>query len=192
MIFKTVLNKLPSNKTMINMAVSFFVEFAPIFIFVYSYKYLHIYKATFLLMIATIVATLFSYIKQKRIPYVGLYVALLTVIFGYITIAYHIPKFIQIKDTIYDVTFAITLIMGLMFNKNILHFSLNSSIPMSKDAWTKITYGWIVWFILCATMNEYVRRNFDIGIWINYKAGVFFASILFGIISGIIFYRKEK
>lgn len=195
MLLNSILNKfphLPSKRVIHNMILSFFVEFSPLFVFVYSYKYLHIYKATFLLMIATIIATFFSYVKQKRIPYVGLYVALLTIIFGYITIAYHVPKFIQIKDTIYDITFALTLIVALMFKKNILHFTLNSSIPMAKEAWVKITYGWIFWFTLCAVLNEFVRRNFEIGTWVTYKTSIFFFSIIFGLVSGVIFYQKEK
>ena len=129
-------------------------------------------------MIATIIATFISYVKQKRIPYMGLYVALLTIIFGYITIAYRIPKFIQIRDTIYDLTFALTLILGLIFKKNILHFALNSSIAMSKEAWNKITHSWISYFILCAILNEYIRRNFSMGDWVVYKTTIFFVSII--------------
>lgn len=185
------LKNLPSKKVIKHMLVSFLIEFTPILLFVFSYKYLHIYKATFLLMIAVIISTFVAYLKEKRLPYIGLYVAFLTLIFGYITIAYHIPKFIQMRDTIYDLTFALTLILGLMFDKILLYYTLNSSIPMTKSAWVKVTYSWILFFILNALTNEYIRRSFDVSFWVHYKMLVVFISIAFGLITGAIFYKKE-
>lgn len=182
---------LPGKKVIINMFASFLIEFTPILLFIFSYSYLHIYKATFLLMIAVIISTYISYIKEKRIPYIGLYISFLTLIFGYITIAYHIPKFIQIRDSIYDLTFAATLIIGLVFNKVFLYQALNKTIPMARSAWIKITYSWITFFILNAITNEVIRRNFDVNTWIHYKMSVVFISIIFGLVTGVIFYNKE-
>ena len=187
----SLLHKIPSKKVLMHMFFSFLIEFAPILIFVFSYRFLHIYKATFLLMLAVIISTFITYIKEKRIPYIGLYLALLTTIFGYITITYHIPKFIQMRDTIYDLTFALTLILGLAFDRVILQLTLNSSVPMTKSAWVNITYSWITFLILNACANEYIRRHFNFSFWVEYKMSVIFISIIFGLITGVIFYKRD-
>ncbi len=181
----------PSKRVLRHAFISFLIEFSPILVFVFSYKYLHIYKDTFLLMIMTIISTFFAYIKEKRIPYVGLYVALLTIIFGYITIAYRIPKFIQIRDTFYDLTFALTLAVGLLYGKVFFKDALNTSIPMLRESWIKVTQAWVVFFIACAIMNEFIRRNFSIHAWIQYKMIMIFVSILFAFIILVSFYKPE-
>ena len=167
-------------------------EFGPILIFLLSFHYLHIYKATFILMIATIISTIVTYRVQKRLPYVALYVALLTLLFGYITIAHHQPKFIQIRDTMYDATLALTLMIGLMTNISFLKLAFNEVLPMTSRAWTKLTYAWTFFFVLSASANEYIRRTMDLHSWFDFKSLMVIATIIFGCITLFFFYEKVE
>ncbi len=185
------LSKLPSNKIIKHMFFSFIIEFFPIVTFLIFYSSLHIYKDTFLLMIMTIISTYVTFKTQKRIPYVGMYTSLLTVTFGFITISYHLPKFVQIRDTIFDLTCALTLATALIFEKNILYETLNQSIPMTRRAWINITHAWIVMYITNAVVNEIVRRHFDFHVWIQYKSWAVFVFIIYGLVTGYIFYKPE-
>ena len=143
-------------------------------------------------MITTILSTYITFKKQKRIPYVGLYPSLITVIFGFITISYHLPKFIQIRDTLFDLSLGLTLLVAILSGKNILYETLDQSIPMMKSAWRNITYAWIAMYFFNALLNEIIRRNFSFHVWIEYKSWIVFGFIVYGLVTGYIFYRPKE
>ena len=168
------------------------LEFGPVFIFLVAFESFHIYKATIILMMATIISTIATFRIQKRLPYLALYVALLTSIFGYITLTLHAPRFIQMRDTLYDATCALTLIAGLMVNVSFLKLAFHKVIPMSNKAWTQLTYYWIGFFITLATLNEYVRRTVDLAQWFDFKGLMVLATVLFGCLSLFFIYENEE
>ncbi|MEZ0208629.1 MAG: septation protein IspZ, partial [Candidatus Paceibacterota bacterium] len=88
-----------SSSTCKRLMVGALLEFGPIFIFLFTFPHFHVYKATTLLMVATIFSTVATYRLQKRLPYLALYIALLTIGFGYLTLMHREPKFIQMRDT---------------------------------------------------------------------------------------------
>lgn len=143
-----------------------------------------------LLMIATIVSTVATYRLQKRLPYLALYVAFLTICFGYLTISQHEPKFIQMRDTLYDMTCAVTLLIGLMINIQFLKLAFNEVIPMTNRAWQKITYFWIGFFIITAILNEFVRHTYGLQTWFAFKSIMLVITIMFGIVALSMCYEK--
>lgn len=181
-----------SPKTIQHLFLSVFLEFGPVIFFLISFEFFHVYKATLILIIATILSTFFTYKVQKRLPYLALYVALLTSIFGYITLTLHEPKFIQIRDTLYDATFAVTLIVGVVVNKLFLKIAFNKVIPMTDKAWKHISYSWIIFFITLSSLNEYVRRTMSLSTWFDFKSLSVILTLLFGCITLYVFYEEEK
>ena len=168
------------------------LEFGPILIFLLSFHFFHIYKATLILMVATILSTIATYRLQKRLPYLALYVALLTVGFGYVTLVHHQPKFIQMRDTMYDVTCALTLLGGLMVRISFLKLAFDEVVPMTNRAWTKLTYAWTAFFIMNAIANEYVRRTMNLHAWFEFKSIVAAITIVFGLTTLYFFYEKNQ
>lgn len=168
------------------------LDFGPILLFLLSFTHFHIYKATMVLMAATIVSTVVTYRTQKRLPYVALYVAFLTIVFGYMTLAHKEPKFIQIKDTLYDATSALVLIIGMLWNTSLLKISFHEIIPMTKRAWDRLTYAWIFYFTGIAITNEYVRRTVDLWTWFDYKAIITAVTVIFGVVVLYLCYEKEN
>lgn len=168
------------------------LEFGPIILFLISFHYLHIYKATLILMVTTIISTVLTYKIEKRLPYLALYVALITIIFGYITLVLREPRFIQIRDTLYDVTCALTLIAGLLANVSFLKLAFHSAFPMSDRAWNRLTYSWIFYFITLASLNEYLRRALSLAEWFQFKSIVVLVTIVFGIVTLALFYEKGE
>lgn len=169
----------------------FFLDFGPIIIFLATVRHFGFYTATFALMITTIISTIITFIKEKRIPYFALYVAALTLSFGWITISHHNPKFIQIRDTVYDLSFALTLIIGLVFRINLLKISFGHCVKLHLQSWNKLTYSWIVFFLINSMANEYVRRYFDRNVWVHFKTNMLFVTILFGVITLLFFYKHD-
>jgi intracellular septation protein len=169
------------------------LEFGPIFVFIGAFKHFHVYQATMFLMIATIVSVIATYRLQKRLPYVALYVAFLTIGFGYLTIAHRQPKFIQMRDTLYDITCAITLLIGLMLDIPFLKFAFNEVLPMTTRAWYRLTYVWTGFFIASAVLNEYIRRTHSLHDWFAYKGVMVIATLVFGLVSLWVYYEpKDK
>lgn len=171
---------------------AFVLEFGPVIIFLLAFEFFHVYKATIILMITTIISTFATFRIQKRLPYLALYVALLTSIFGYITLTLHQPKFIQMRDTLYDVTLALTLIIGLMVNVSVLKFAFHKVLPMTTRAWARLTYSWVIFFISIAIANEYVRRTMSLGEWFDFKSVMVIVTILFGCVTLYFLYEKEN
>lgn len=172
-------------------ALSFVLEFGPVIVFLLSFEFFHVYKATIILMITTIISTIATFRVQKRLPYLALYVALLTSIFGYITLTLHQPRFIQMRDTLYDVTLALTLIIGLMVRVSFFKIAFHKVLPMTTRAWNNLTYAWIFYFITIAIANEYVRRTMSLSEWFDFKSAVVVITIIYGGVSLYYLYEKE-
>lgn len=180
------------SKNMLTRVVfSTLLEFGPVVIFLISSVYVKIYDATIILMIATIISTIVIYRHQKRIPYLALYVALITLLFGYMTLHFHKVKFIQMRDTLYDVTCALTLIVGIMINVQFFKIAFGEIISMTTRAWNKLTYLWIGFFILMAISNEIVRRLFSLSEWFHFKGWAIVVTGIFGVIALYISYEQE-
>lgn len=162
---------------------STFLEFGPVLLFLASFGRMSIYSSTVLLMLATIVSTVVTYRLQKRIPYLALYVALITIVFGYMTIYFHEVKFIQMRDTLYDVTCAVTLLLGIAFNVPFLKLAFHNVIPMTNRAWKRLTYLWIGYFSVNAIANEFVRRFLSLEEWFVFKSCFVLVACLFGLVA---------
>ncbi len=172
--------------------VTTILEFGPLVLFLIAYDFFHIYKATFILMGATILSTVIMYHREKRLPYAGLYVAFLTICFGYLTLTHQNPGFIQLRDTVYDVINALVLLVGLLFNVLFLKIAFNNVIPMTTHSWRRLTYAWVLFFILAALVNEYIRQFQPFDIWITYKTAMIFITTIFGFGALFLFYEKDS
>lgn len=192
MNIKNYVTKVQEKKDLLRkVLLSTLLEFGPVVIFPFSSNWLRIYDATVLLMIATIISTITTYHTQKRIPYLALYVAIITILFGMLTIHYHQVKFIQMRDTLYDITCALTLLIGTMLNIPFLKIAFGKVLPLSLASWHKLTHLWIGFFIFLAVVNEVVRRNFSLHDWLEFKGWVVFITTIFGFIALYICYEDE-
>lgn len=170
---------------------SSFLEFGPVILFILSFSRTTIYESTIILMVATIISTIVTYRLQRRIPYLALYLAVITVIFGYMTLHFHKVKFIQMRDTLYDVTCALTLILGILIKVPFLKLAFGEIIAMTDRAWDKLTYLWIGYFLLIATSNEVVRTYFSLHEWFTFKGWIVVTTTIFGLTALYISYEEK-
>lgn len=168
-----------------------FLEFGPVLLFLLSFGHVSIYESTTILMIATIISTIVTYRLQKRIPYLALYLAVITLIFGYMTLHFHKVKFIQMRDTLYDVTCALTLITGVIIKVPFLKLAFSEIISMTDRSWNKLTYLWIGYFIFIAMSNELARRFFSLHDWFTFKGWVVIVTCIFGLASLYLSYEEK-
>lgn len=166
------------------------LDFGPIFVFVFVFEFAGFFKATFALMISTIVITVIAFKKEKRIPYFALLLTLLTLVFGYFTIELRDPKFIQIKDTIQDLILATTILGSIYFKKPLLKSLFSHLFDVSDSIWSAVAWNWGIHFLVLAALNEIVRTQFNPDLWVKYKIFAMLATITHGLIIAI-YYRKE-
>ena len=120
-------------------------------------------------MIATIIAVLFSYIMEKKIPVMPTVGALIILIFGGLTIYFDNEVFFKMKPTIINLLFALILYGGVIVKKPLLKFLLGAAIKLEDEGWKILTQRWISFFIALAILNEIVWRTQSTDIWVNFK-----------------------
>ena len=145
------------------------INIGPLAVFFIFYSRGDLKSAIIPFMIATIIAVLFSYIMEKKIPVMPTVGALIILIFGGLTIYFDNEVFFKMKPTIINLLFALILYGGLIVKKSLLKFLLGAAIKLEDEGWKILTQRWISFFIALAILNEIVWRTQSTDIWVNFK-----------------------
>ena len=120
-------------------------------------------------MIATVIAVIFSYIIEKKIPIMPTFAAIIILVFGGLTIYFDNEVFFKMKPTIINVLFAGILYGGIIFKKPLLRYLLGAALKLEDKGWDILTKRWISFFIALAILNEIVWRTQTTDVWVNFK-----------------------
>ena len=145
------------------------IDIGPLAVFFIFYTKSGLQASIFPLMIATVIAVLFSYILEKKIPIMPTVGAGIVLIFGSLTIYFDNEVFIKMKPTIINLIFAIILYGGMLVKKPLLKILLGAALRLEEEGWRILTYRWIGFFIALAVLNEIVWRTQTTDIWVNFK-----------------------
>lgn len=145
------------------------VDIGPLAIFFIFYTRGDLQSAILPFMIATVIAVLFSYIVEKKIPVMPTVGAFIILIFGGLTIYFQNEVFFKMKPTIINILFALVLYGGNFFNKPLLKYLLSGALKLEEEGWLILTKRWIGFFISLAILNEIVWRTQSTDIWVNFK-----------------------
>ena len=150
--------------------IKILVDVGPLAVFFIFYKRTgELQSAILPLMIATIIAVLFSYVYEKKIPIMPTLGAGIVLIFGGLTIYFNDEIFIKMKPTIINAVFAIILYAGIIFKKPLLKYLLGAALKLEEEGWKILTQRWIAFFIALAVLNEVVWRTQTTDLWVNFK-----------------------
>ena len=152
--------------------LKFVTDFGPLAVFFYFYynndKVLKI--AIPPLIVATILAVMFVWILEKKVPLVPLLSGILISLFGGLTIYFNNPIFIFIKPTIINILFGLSLIFGKYFtNEPIMKKLMGKSVALTNEGWEILNKRWIYFFFVLAILNELVWRTQSEEFWVNFK-----------------------
>ena len=145
------------------------IDIGPLAVFFIFYSRGDLKSAIIPFMIATIIAVLFSYIMEKKIPVMPTVGAFIILIFGGLTIYFDNEVFFKMKPTIINLLFALILYGGVIVKKPLLKFLLGAAIKLEDEGWKILTQRWISFFIALAILNEIVWRTQSTDIWVNFK-----------------------
>ena len=145
------------------------IDIGPLAVFFIFYTRSDLQSAILPLMIATVIAVLFSYILEKKIPIMPTAGAVIILIFGGLTIYFDNETFFKMKPTIINLLFAGILYGGIILNKPLLRYLLGAALKLQDEGWDILTKRWIGFFIALAILNEIVWRTQTTDIWVNFK-----------------------
>ena len=145
------------------------IDIGPLAVFFIFYTRSGLQASILPFMVATVIAVLFSYILEKKIPIMPTVGAGIVLLFGGLTIYFDNDVFFKMKPTIINVLFAVILYGGILINKPLLKYLLGAALKLQEEGWKILTQRWIGFFIALAILNEVVWRTQSTDIWVNFK-----------------------
>ncbi len=145
------------------------IDIGPLAVFFIFYSRNGLQASILPFMIATIIAVLFSYILEKKIPIMPTVGATIVLLFGGLTIYFDNEVFFKMKPTIINFLFAVILYGGILINKPLLKYLLGAALKLEETGWKILTQRWIGFFIALAILNEIVWRTQSTDMWVNFK-----------------------
>jgi intracellular septation protein len=145
------------------------IDIGPLAVFFIFYTRSGLQASILPFMVATVIAVLFSYILEKKIPIMPTVGAGIVLLFGGLTIYFDNDVFFKMKPTIINVLFAVILYGGIIINKPLLKYLLGAALKLEDTGWKILTQRWIGFFIALAVLNEIVWRTQSTDMWVNFK-----------------------
>ena len=145
------------------------MDIGPLAVFFIFYTRIGLQASILPFMVATVIAVLFSYILEKKIPIMPTVGAGIVLLFGGLTIYFDNDVFFKMKPTIINVLFAVILYGGILINKPLLKYLLGAALKLEEVGWKILTQRWIGFFIALAVLNEIVWRTQSTDVWVNFK-----------------------
>ena len=145
------------------------IDIGPLAVFFIFYTRSGLQASILPFMVATVIAVLFSYILEKKIPIMPTVGAGIVLLFGGLTIYFDNDVFFKMKPTIINLLFAVILYGGILINKPLLKYLLGAALKLEEAGWKILTQRWIGFFIALAVLNEIVWRTQSTDVWVNFK-----------------------
>ena len=145
------------------------VDIGPLAVFFIFYTRSDLQSAILPFMIATIIAVLFSYITEKKIPIMPTVGAFIILIFGGLTLYFNNDTFFKMKPTIINLLFAGILLVGNFMNKPLLKFLFSGALKLQDEGWNILSKRWVGFFISLAILNEIIWRTQSTDFWVTFK-----------------------
>lgn len=132
------------------------------------------------LILVAVLCLLFSWLVEKRVPKFGLFASGTIVLFGSLSLIFSNPLFIIIKDTLYNLFFALVLLIGLFNKTSLLKTFFNDFFAMTDKGWMILSRRWMFFFLVLAIGNEIARRLLTPEMWVIYKFAAVILTWIFG------------
>ncbi len=166
-------------------------EFIPILSFFMAYEFTkgNFFTSTFVMMLTTIIYTFYTFHKEKRIPYLALFISLETTFFGSLTLFLKDPVYVQMRDSFYDIILGVTILITGYLDAPVIKKFFGHIFNLEDALWKKLSYQWAAFLLTFGVTNEYIRRHFTENIWVDYKFVVFSITVTFAL---YLFWKYKK
>ena len=158
-----------SVKPMQSPFVKLALDLGPLIVFFVGFRFLGIYGATAVFMVAVLVALALGYVRDRKLAPMPLFTAVLVVVFGGLTLYLKNDTFIKMKPTVLYAFIGVLLLGGLAFNRLFIKYVFAQAFDLSEEGWRKLTWRWAFFALTLAMINEIVWRTFPTAIWVDFK-----------------------
>ncbi len=117
----------------------------------------------------SILALVVGYFLEKRVAPMPLVTAVMGVVFGGMTIAFHDERFIKVKPTLLYAVFGIFLLGGHLRGKNPLKVMMGDAFHLPDPVVRTLTLRYALLFFALAILNELVWRTQTTIVWGFFK-----------------------
>jgi intracellular septation protein len=146
------------------------IEFAPLGAFLVTWLTTKdLMLATAVVMVASFIAVIVSFVVQRQIPWMPLMTAGIVGVFGGLTLYLEDESFIKMKPSMINTMFAAILLGGLMIKKLPLRAVMGQALEMPERAWKLLTLRTAIFFLALAALNEIVWRTQATEIWVYFR-----------------------
>lgn len=159
----------------------------PVILFFIAYKLYDIYTATAVIIVATIFQVAYVYTRHKRVEKIHIITLVLILVLGGLTLILHDEAFIKWKPSIVNWGFALVFLGSHFIGKKpIVERMMGQAISLPDTIWIRLSWLWVLFFILSGVVNLYVAFHYDTDTWVNFKLfGLMGMTLVFILIQGI-------
>ena len=166
-------------------------EFVPIATFVIVSELYDFTTGIRALMVTAFFAVVLSWYIEKRIPKFGLFASGIILFFGALSLLFHNPFFIIIKDTLYYATFSLALVVGIFIGRSPFQIFFEDYFAISERGWRTLSLRWAIFFVMLTVGNEVVRHLYTPDQWVLYKFYALLLTWVFGFYQ-LVMTRRER
>jgi intracellular septation protein len=164
------------------------LDFLPVIIFFIVYKASgNIILATAVLIPATMLQMLYTWLRTHRVEKMQLVTLALVVALGGATILFQDKTFIQWKPTVVNWLFA-AVFLGSQFigKKPVVQRLMESNISLPHPVWRNLNIAWVIFFAAMGILNLLVAYSMSEEAWVNFKLfGMLGLTVVFILIQGL-------
>lgn len=160
-----------------------------VILFFITFKMYDIYVATIAIICGSITQIAITRMFFKRFDKKQLIVLAILIVFGGMTLYFHNPIFIKWKPTIVFWLMACIFLLNHWLGKKPIPQQMMSHVledkqqTISPTIWKRLSFAWIIFFILLGGINIYIAYYYSTNAWVNFKLyGILGALLGFGIL----------
>ncbi|MFV0276548.1 MAG: inner membrane-spanning protein YciB [Parahaliea sp.] len=136
----------------------------------WSYTFDGIFTATAVLMAATTIQVLLTWVLTRQLERRSLWMLLAVCLFGGATLTFRNEAFIQWKPTIFNWVLALVFGASQFFGeRNLMERTLGSQLVLPHPVWTRLNLLWVANFTIVGALNLVVAYGFSEETWVSYK-----------------------
>jgi intracellular septation protein len=164
-----------------NPVVKIFIDAGPLIAFFLANWLGGIFWAIGVLMAATALALILSWLLTRKLGVMPLISAGFVAVFGALALWLHDDTLVKVKVTLFNALFGVILLGGLFRGQTYLKFVMGEAIKMTDEGWRTLTIRWGIFFLCIAVANEVVWRMVPTDTWVNFKVALLPVTLVFAL-----------
>lgn len=150
--------------------MKFLVDFFPILLFFLAYQAWDIYVATGVAIAASLLQVGWQWLRHGKVDRMQWITLALLIVFGGLTLLLRDPLFIKWKPTVVNWLFAVAfLVSAYVGEKSLLERMMGGAVTLPAQAWRRLNWAWIGFFVALGALNLYVAFSYPEDIWVKFK-----------------------